>query len=119
MKFTSISDLELLYSAYSSILTKWVKETDHKADLIENGLSTEIADARIKKLDQQLAELHAEILKLENEPQHVEFAGKVYEVYERKERTTILMGGDGFTIELPNDYFNTLPTLTKADISRA
>jgi len=115
--FTTLTELEILYAAYSTILANWVRSSDRNQELIDNNLPNNIEKHRLDKYNEQLAELHAEILKLENGPRYVEFAGNVYEVYERKARTTVLMGGDGFTVELPNDYFNTLNTLTEADIS--
>ena len=50
--------------------------------------------------------------------EYVEYVGNVYEVYEKKENTTVIMGGDGKTIELPNTYFETLRPLKEEDISR-
>lgn len=64
-KFETLTDLEVLYYAYNSILAIWAKEIDRKDDLLANNLTTNISDARLAKLDAKLAELHAEILRLE------------------------------------------------------
>jgi hypothetical protein len=50
--------------------------------------------------------------------EYVEYCGNVYEVYERKEKTTVLMDGYGFLVEMPSDYFETLRPLKEEDISR-
>ena len=64
-KFETLTDLEILYYAYECILDRWSKETDIKEELIAKKLCTDISDARLAKLDAKLAELHAEILRLE------------------------------------------------------
>ena len=116
-KFKTLTELELLNAAYAHILVQWTRKADQNQELIEKNLPNDITKYWLNKYDEQLAELHAEILELENGPKYVEFAGNVYEVYERKKRTTVLMGGDGITIELPNDYFDTLTPLIEEDIS--
>ena len=57
-------------------------------------------------------------LSMDDGTEYVEYVGNVYEVYKRKENTTIIMGGDGKFTELPNAYFRTLRTLQEEDISR-
>lgn len=119
-KFETLTELEILNCAYANILAKWARTDDRNRKIIEEtGKPNEITEFWLNKYRKQLDELHAEILRLENGPKYVEFIGNVYEVYERKERTTILMGGDGFTIEITNEHFETLTPLIEEDISRS
>ena len=113
-QFETLTELEILNAAYANILEKWSRKVDQNQER-----PNKITQYWIDKYNKQLAELHAEILKLENGPKYVEFAGSVYEVYKRDRRSTVLMDGDGYTIEMSNDIFETLTPMIEEDISRS
>lgn len=65
--FTTITELEILYEAYSSILAKWVRAEENYSKTILTGFPNKIYKHRRDKYNEQLNELHQAILELEKE----------------------------------------------------
>lgn len=64
----TITTLEIYNMAYNTLLERWQREESYnKQFIIEHNRESSISIARIKKYKEQIAELHAEILKLESE----------------------------------------------------
>ena len=66
-KFKTISEYDIVRLAYGRILEKWAKEKDRKEKLNAEGKPAPIADHWIEKAEKQMEELHAWILKYEQE----------------------------------------------------
>ena len=64
-KFTTITELQILYAAYHQILEKWVAESERNDRLKHDGIPNKITQYRVNKLQAQLDELHEEIVRLE------------------------------------------------------
>ena len=64
-KFTTITELQILYAAYHQILEKWVAESEHNDRLKHDGIPNKITQYRVNKLQAQLDELNEEIVRLE------------------------------------------------------
>lgn len=64
-KFKTLTELDILHSAYFHILSKWAKEDEHHQRLANENLATDISEHRLQRYKSQLDELHAEILRLE------------------------------------------------------
>lgn len=63
--FTTITELEILYKAYNSILADWVRAEENYSKSILTGFPNEISKHRRDKYHEQLNELHQAILELE------------------------------------------------------
>lgn len=67
-EFETLTELELLNLAYDTLLDRWYKETKF-LETCPNKHNT-IAEARIKRCDAKMDELHARILELETAEQN-------------------------------------------------
>lgn len=70
-KFKTISDYDIVRLAYGRILEKWAKEKAQKEKLNSEGKPSPIADHWIEKTEKQMEELHAWILKYEQERRNI------------------------------------------------
>ena len=65
-KFDTLSELDVLHLAYTTLLRNWDKEKhDNEKTISLIGRENIISKSRIEKYESQLEELHSEILRLE------------------------------------------------------
>ena len=64
-KFTTITELQILYAAYHQILGIFSTESERNERLKHDGIPNKITQYRVNKLQAQLDELHEEIVRLE------------------------------------------------------
>ena len=64
-KFTTITELQILYAAYHQILGIWAAESERNERLKHEGIPNKITQNRVNKLQAQLDELNEEIVRLE------------------------------------------------------